>query len=55
MPLKGATPEKDFLQRDFAINAMAVAVSSGSLFDPQGGQVLIRHQTLKRVAELISR
>jgi poly(A) polymerase len=38
MPLKGATIEEDLLQRDFTINAMAVAVSSGSLIDQLGSR-----------------
>jgi tRNA nucleotidyltransferase/poly(A) polymerase len=38
MPLNGTTIDEDLLQRDFTVNAMAVAVSSGSLIDRLGGR-----------------
>jgi poly(A) polymerase len=50
MPLNGATIEEDLLQRDFTINAMAVAVSSGSLIDRLGGRRDLASKTIRMVS-----
>jgi poly(A) polymerase len=49
MPLNGATIEEDLLQRDFTINAMAVAVSSGSLIDQLGGRQDLASKKIRMV------
>ena len=38
MPIQGQSIEDDLRRRDFTVNAMAVAVSSGDLVDPHGGR-----------------
>jgi poly(A) polymerase len=50
MPLNGATIEEDLLQRDFTINAMAVAVSSGSLIDQLGGRQDLTSKKIRMVS-----
>jgi len=50
MPLNGATIEEDLLQRDFTINAMAVAVSSGSLIDQLGGRQDLASKKIRMVS-----
>jgi poly(A) polymerase len=50
MPLNGATIEEDLLQRDFTINAMAVAVSSGSLIDKIGGRRDLASKKIRMVS-----
>ena len=50
MPLNGATIEEDLLQRDFTINAMAVAVSSGSLIDQLGGRQDLTSKKIRLVS-----
>ena len=50
MPLNGATIEEDLLQRDFTINAMAVAVSSGSLIDQLGGRQDLTSKNIRLVS-----
>jgi len=50
MPLKGATIGEDLLQRDFTINAMAVAVSSGSLIDQLGGRQDLSSKKIRMVS-----
>jgi tRNA nucleotidyltransferase/poly(A) polymerase len=50
MPLNGATIEEDLLQRDFTINAMAVAVSSGHLIDPLGGRQDLASKRIRMVS-----
>jgi poly(A) polymerase len=50
MPLNGATIEEDLLQRDFTINAMAVAVSSGSLIDQLGGRQDLTSKNIRMVS-----
>jgi tRNA nucleotidyltransferase/poly(A) polymerase len=50
MPLNGATIEEDLLQRDFTINAMAVAVSSGSLIDQLGGRRDLASKKIRMVS-----
>jgi tRNA nucleotidyltransferase/poly(A) polymerase len=50
MPLNGATIEEDLLQRDFTINAMAVAVSSGNLIDQLGGRQDLMSKKIRMVS-----
>jgi poly(A) polymerase len=50
MPLNGATIEEDLLQRDFTINAMAVAVSSGSLIDQLGSRQDLASKKIRMVS-----
>ena len=50
MPLNGATIEEDLLQRDFTINAMAVAVSCGSLIDRLGGRQDLASKKIRMVS-----
>ena len=50
MPLNGATIEEDLLQRDFTINAMAVAVISGNLVDCVGGRQDLASKTIRMVS-----
>jgi poly(A) polymerase len=50
MPLNGVTIEEDLLQRDFTINAMAVAVSSGSLIDQLGGRQDLASKKIRMVS-----
>ena len=50
MPLNGATIEEDLLQRDFTINAMAVAVSGGSLIDRLGGRQDLASKKIRMVS-----
>jgi len=50
MPLNGATIEEDLLQRDFTINAIAVAVSSGSLIDQLGGRQDLTSKNIRMVS-----
>jgi tRNA nucleotidyltransferase/poly(A) polymerase len=50
MPLNGATIEEDLLQRDFTINAMAVAVSSGHLIDQLGGRQDLASKKIRMVS-----
>jgi poly(A) polymerase len=49
MPLNGTTIEEDLLQRDFTINAMAVAVSCGSLIDRLGGRQDLASKKIRMV------
>ena len=50
MPLNGATIEEDLLQRDFTIDAMAVAVSCGSLIDRLGGRQDLASKKIRMVS-----
>ena len=50
MPLNGTTIEEDLLQRDFTINAMAVAVSCGSLIDRLGGRQDLASKKIRMVS-----
>ncbi len=50
MPLNGATIEEDIHQRDFTINAMALAVSSGSLIDQLGGRQDLTSKKIRMVS-----
>ena len=49
MPLNGTTIEEDLLQRDFTINAMAVAVSCGRLIDRLGGRQDLASKKIRMV------
>ena len=55
MPLNGATIEEDLLQRDFTINAMAMAVSSGSLIDQLGGRQDLASKKIRMVSKDVFR
>ena len=50
MPLNGATIEEDLLQRDFTINAMAVAVPSGRVIDQLGGRRDLASKKIRMVS-----
>ena len=50
MPLNGTTIEEDLLQRDFTINAMAVAVSCGRLIDRLGGRQDLASKKIRMVS-----
>ena len=55
MPLNGATIEEDLLKRDFTINAMAMAVSSGSLIDQLGGRQDLASKKIRMVSKDVFR
>ena len=55
MPLNGATIGEDLLQRDFTVNAMAVAVSSGSLIDHVGGRQDLASNKIRMVSKDVFR
>ncbi len=55
MPLNGATIDEDLLQRDFTVNAMAVAVSSGSLIDHVGGRQDLASNKIRMVSKDVFR
>jgi poly(A) polymerase len=46
-PMNGTTIEEDLLQRDFTVNAMAVAASTGSLIDPLEGRRDLASQIIR--------
>ena len=50
MPLNGTTIDDDLLQRDFTVNAMAVAVSSGRLIDRLGGRQDLASHKIRMVS-----
>ncbi len=50
MPLKGETIEEDLHQRDFTINAIAMAVSSGRVIDPLGGRQDLLSKKIRMVS-----
>ena len=49
-PMNGTTIEEDLLQRDFTVNAIAVAASTGSLIDPLEGQQDLASQKIRMVS-----
>ena len=49
-PMNGTTIEEDLLQRDFTVNAMAVAASNGSLIDPLNGRRDLASQKIRMVS-----
>jgi poly(A) polymerase len=55
MTLNGATIDEDLLQRDFTVNAMALAVSSGSLIDHVGGQRDLASNKIRMVSKDVFR
>ncbi|MGD9139632.1 MAG: hypothetical protein PVH42_22915, partial [Desulfobacterales bacterium] len=48
--MNGTTIEEDLLQRDFTVNAMAMAASTGSLIDPFKGQQDLASQKIRMVS-----
>jgi poly(A) polymerase len=55
MPFKGETIEEDLHQRDFTINAMAMAVSSARMIDPLGGRQDLLSKKIRMVSVNIFR
>ena len=55
MPLNGTTIEEDLRQRDFTINAMAVALSSRRLIDQTGGRQDLTLKKIRMVSEGVFR
>ena len=49
--LKGGSIEKDLMQRDFTLNAMALSLDGQRLIDPAGGRDDIRSKIVRKVSD----
>lgn len=47
--IQGETIEEDLARRDFTINAIAVDLSNNNIYDPFGGIVDIKNQTIRHI------